>query len=433
MDAGRADSGGDNGVLCTPALLPEVQETCVNKAHGMVDEIVERRSKSSHSAESPSVLLFVETSREFGRGLLYGIAKYSRLHGPWRVYRWPGALDSSLPEWKHLKIDGAIVRDVGVVEGLAHSGIPVVFAQHNKESYAPFPAIITDSVGIGCMAAEHFLDRGFQHFAYCGLNDFAWSRGRGHHFAQRLAQAGFEVSVYHQPAAAEGHPAPNHRNEQNLIADWLQSLPKPVAVMCCNDDRALQVIEACKQANCEVPDQVAVLGVDNDVLVCDLADSPISSISLNTEGAGYEAARLLDGLMKGEPMAGQSVPVSPTHIVTRMSTDVLALSDADVSAALQFIRRNPNRLIQVDDVVDATNVSRRVLEKRFKAILRRSVHQEIRRVRVNNIVQLLIGTDMNITEIALHAGFDGVEHIARYFRKETGMSLRDYRKKHAPR
>jgi LacI family transcriptional regulator len=405
----------------------------VDKAYSMVDEMAEKRSRSSHSAETPSVLLFVETAREFGRGLLHGIAKYARLHGPWRVYRWPGALDSSLPEWKHLKIDGAIVRDVGVVEGLAHSGIPVVFAQHNRESYAPFPAIITDSVAIGTMAAEHFLDRGFQHFAYCGLNDFAWSRGRGEHFGQRLAQAGFEISVYHRPAVADGQPARNDRNEQNLIAEWLRSLPKPVAVMCCNDDRALQVIEACKQANCEVPDQVAVLGVDNDVLVCDLADSPISSISLNTEGAGYEAARLLDLLMKGEPMAGQAIPVSPTHIVTRMSTDVLAMSDPDVSAALQFIRRNPNRLIQVDDVVEATNVSRRVLEKRFKSILRRSVHQEIRRVRVNNIVQLLIGSDMNITEISVHAGFDGVEHIARYFRKETGMSLRDYRKRHAPR
>ncbi len=398
----------------------------------MVDEKVEKGAGSSHAGEAPSVLLFVETSREFGRGLLHGIAKYSRLHGPWRVYRWPGALDSSLPEWKHLKIGGAIVRDVGVVEGLAHSGIPVIFAQHNRESYAPFPAIITESQAIGCMAAEHFLDRGFQHFAYCGFDDFAWSRGRGQHFKQRLVQAGFEVNTYRHPAGRQS-AAGTDKNEQNLIAEWLRSLPKPVAVMCCNDDRALQVVEACKQANYEVPDRVAVLGVDNDVLVCDLADPPISSISLNTEGAGYEAARLLDRLMKGEPMGGQVIGVSPTHIVTRMSTDVLTVSDPHVAAALQFIRRNPNRLIQVSDVVEATNASRRVLEKRFKAVLRRSVHQEIRRVRVGHIVQLLIGTDMSITEIALHGGFDGVEHIARYFRKETGMSLRDYRKRHAPR
>lgn len=387
-----------------------------------------KRAKPSESAWAPSVLLFVETSREFGRGLLHGIAKYSRVHGPWRVYRWPGALDSVLPEWKYLKIDGAIVRDVKVVEALAHSGIPVIFAQHNKESYAPFPGIITDSVSIGSIAAEHFLDRGFQHFAYCGFDEFAWSRGRAQHFAERLRRAGFETNVYEQPTSRRAL-----RNEQSRIADWLASLPKPVAVLCCNDDRALQVIEACKLVNLDVPDPVAVLGVDNDVLVCDLADPPISSIALNTEGAGYEAARLLESLMKGEAMAGQVIPVRPRHIVTRMSTDMLAVTDKDVASALRFIRRNPNRLIQVGDVVEATNVSRRVLEKRFKTMLRRSVHQEIRRVRVNNIIQLLVGTDMSVTDIAAHCGFDGVEHIARYFRKETGASLREYRKRYAPR
>jgi LacI family transcriptional regulator len=385
-------------------------------------------SKIEHQT-SHSVLLFVETSREFGRGLLHGIARYARLHGPWRVYRWPGALDSSLPEWKSLKIDGAIVRDVKVVEALVHSGIPVIFAQHNKESYAPFPSIITESAAIGGMAAEHFLDRGFRNFAYCGLDEFAWSRGRVQYFRQRLEQAGFAVDQYHTPAS-KGRAI---RSEQNHVAQWLKSLPKPVAVMCCNDDRALLVIEACKLIDCSVPDDVAVLGVDNDVLVCDLADPPISSISLSTEGAGYEAARLLDQLMKGGTMAGQVIPVQPTHIVTRMSTDMLAVTDPEVTAALGFIRRNANRLIQVNDVVEATAASRRVLEKRFKAILHRSVHQEIRRVRVNNIIHLLVGTDMSVTDIAAHCGFDGVEHIARHFRKETGVSLREYRKRHAPR
>jgi LacI family transcriptional regulator len=397
---------------------------------GMTDEIAAKRSERPSARETPSVLLFVETSREFGRGLLHGIARYSRLHGPWRVYRWPGALDSSLPEWKHLKIDGAIVRDVKAVEGMTHSGPPVIFAQHNKESYAPFPAIITDSPAIGCMAAEHFLDRGFRNFAYCGLGEFLWSRKRAEHFARRLKQAGFEVNLYNQAVSRTGRAA---RREQTRVADWLRCLPKPAAVMCCNDDRALQVVEACKAADLRVPDDLAVLGVDNDVLVCDLADPPISSIALDTETAGHEAARLLDHLMKGGEMTGQEIPVRPTHIVTRMSTDILAVADPDVAAALRFIRCNPNRLIQVDDVVEATSVSRRVLEKRFKAILRRSVHQEIRRVRVNNIIPLLVGTDMSVTDIVLHCGFDGVEHISRYFRKETGASLRDYRRQHAPR
>ena len=396
----------------------------------MADKATEESIDPPRIEGTPCVLLFVETSREFGRGLLHGIARYSRLHGPWRVYRWPGALDSLLPEWKHLKIDGAIVRDVKAVEGMTHSGLPIIFAQHNKESYAPYPAIITDSAAIGAMAAEHFLDRGFQNFAYCGLAELLWSRRRAEHFARRLQQAGFDVDEYSQPASRTGR---NSGKGQSRLADWLRRLPKPVAIMCCNDDRALQVVEACKAADLRVPDDVAVLGVDNDVLVCDLADPPISSIALDTETAGHESAKLLDHLMRGGEMVGQEISVRPTHIVTRMSTDILTVSDPDVAAALRFIRCNPNRLIQVDDVVEATNVSRRVLEKRFKAILRRSVHQEIRRVRVNNIIPLLVGTDMSITDIALRCGFDGVEHISRYFRKETGASLRDYRRQHAPR
>jgi LacI family transcriptional regulator len=395
----------------------------------MAGKKTEQRSKPSGQGETPSVLLFIETSREFGRSLLYGIARYSRLHGPWRVYRQPAGLESALPEWRELRIDGAIVRDVKMAESLAHSGLPVIFAQHRKESYAPFPVIITDSSAIGTMAAEHFLGRGFQNFAYCGLDDYVWSRMRAHHFIERIRKAGFDTSLYRQPASKAKRA---RRSELNLIAAWLQSLPKPLALMCCNDDRALQVIEACKLANLYVPDDVAVLGVDNDVLICDLADPPISSIALNTEVAGHEAAELLDGLMKGGPMTGQKIWVRPTHIVTRMSTDILAVSDAEVAAALRFIRRHPNRFLQVDDVVQATNVSRRVLEKRFKTILRHSVYQEIRRIRVDHIIQLLLGTDMSITEIAVRSGFEGVEHISRYFRKETGVSLRTYRKKYAP-
>jgi len=396
----------------------------------MIEKGTKKQAHRPGVTGAPAVLLFVETSREFGRGLLYGIARYSRLHGPWRVYRRPAGLDSSLPEWKDLKIDGAIVRDVKMAEDLARSGFPVIFAQHNRESYAPHPAIITDSAAIGRVAAEHFLDRGFQHFAYCGLDDFIWSRRRARYFAERIERAGFSVDVYQQPAARSRRA---WRREQDLIARWLRALPTPVAVLCCNDDRALQVIEACKLADLYVPDHVAVLGVDNDVLVCDLADPPISSIALNTEAAGHEAAQLLDALMKGGKLAGQTIWVRPTHIVTRMSTDMLAVTDPEVAAAIRFIRRNPNRLIQVNDVVRATSISRRVLEKRFKAILRHSVYQEIRRVRVNYIIQLLLGTDMSVTEIATRSGFEGVEHIARYFRKETGMSLRAYRKKHAPR
>ena len=203
--------------------------------------------------------------------------------------------------------------------------------------------------------------------------------------------------------------------------------------MACNDDRALQVVEACKLVDLHVPEEIAVIGVDNDVLVCDLADPPISSIALTAEAAGYAAAEQLDRLMRGEKMTGQRIVVFATHIVTRASTDITAVTDSDVAAAVRFIRKNADQNIQVKDVVNATMISRRVLENRFRAVLRRPIHQEIRRMRVNRIIQLLVDTDLTIKEIALRSGFDSAWHIARYFRRVVGVSLREYRSKYAPR
>ncbi len=375
-----------------------------------------------------NVALLVETSREFGRGLLLGIAPYSRLPGPWRFSWRPGSLDSPQPKWKNMHIHGAISRDIGNVRTNLPQNIPVVFVQHNLEDYRPYPAIVTDSEGISKLAVEHFFDRGFKNLAFCGLDEHVWSRKRGEYFHKLSQEAGFEPWIYERPASKAKRL---WKNEQLLVAEWLKSLPKPVGLMCCNDDRALQVIEACLIAGLYVPDDVAVLGVDDDMLFCELSDPPISSISLNTEVAGYNAAKMLDSLMAGQEMKGQIIHVVGTHVVTRQSTDVLAIQDADIVAALRFMRQNVDSNVQVEDVVRATMVSRRVLEKKFRSVLRRSLYREMRRIRVKHIVELLLSTDMSISEIALKAGFDGVEHVARYFRKEMGMSLRAYRRRYA--
>ncbi|MDH7599422.1 MAG: DNA-binding transcriptional regulator [Sedimentisphaerales bacterium] len=371
-----------------------------------------------------TVLVFVETSREFGRGLLYGIAKYSRLHAHWRIYQRPVALDSSLPDWQDMKIDGAIARDVQVAQGLVHADFPVIFVQHSREIYERFPSLLTDAQSIATMGAEHLLERGFRYFAFCGYDEFIWSRNRAVAFKERISREGLEVFVYTQPGSRTKRL---WKNEQYILADWLTSLPKPIALMACNDDRALQVVEACKLAGIAVPEDVAVIGVDNDPLVCELADPPISSIALSTEAAGYATAELLDRLMHGEPMSGQRIMVYPTHVVARVSTDITAVTDPEVAAAVCYIREHADRPIQVMDVVRATAVSRRVLENKFRTALRRSIHQEIQRVRVNHIMQLLVDTDLAIKEIARRAGFDSPGHIARYFRRVTGVSLREYR------
>ncbi len=382
--------------------------------------------RGAASGRTPHVGLLIETSRGFGRSLLYGIARYARLHRPWRFTRRAGSLDSPLPKWKDLHIDGAIARDVGNVRKSLPAEIPVIFVQHNLSAYRRYPAIVTDSEGIAKLALDHFLDRGFENMAFCGLDEYVWSRNRGESFRGLAQEAGVQVEVYNRSACGATR---SWRHEHGAVAEWLRSLARPVGVLCCNDDRALQVIEACMTAGLHVPDDVAVLGVDNDTLVCELSDPPISSVALNTEAAGYAAAELLDLLMSGEKMDGQVIGVVGTHVATRQSTDILAVQDADIAAALRFMRQNVGRNAQVEEVVAATTVSRRVLEKKFRSTLRRSLYREMRRIRVKHIVELLLSTDMSVAEIAARTGFDGIAHIARYFRQETGMSLRAYRRR----
>jgi LacI family transcriptional regulator len=201
--------------------------------------------------------------------------------------------------------------------------------------------------------------------------------------------------------------------------------------MACNDDRAAEIVETCATIGLQVPEEIAVIGVDNDDMVCELANPPISSIFLNEERAGYEAAKLLAQLMAGEKMAGQKIPVHATHIVTRQSTDILKVEDPQIVRALRYIKQNSQRLISVDQVVDATLLSRRVLESRFRRELNRSILSEIRRVRVDTVVRKLIETNMTISQIAIDMGFSDDKHIARMFRKEKGMSPNAYRKKFA--
>ena len=179
-----------------------------------------------------------------------------------------------------------------------------------------------------------------------------------------------------------------------------------------------------------VPDEIAIVGVDNDELICDMADPQLSSIPLNAERAGYEVAELLDRLMSGEKMAGQRIIDYPTHVITRQSTDILAIEDSNVTEAVRFIRQHSKELIQVTDVVAASTLSRRVLEQRFRDIIGRSVLSEIRRVRVEIITQMLMDTTLSVSQIALALGYSGVSHVARYFQREKGMNPLVYRKKY---
>ncbi|MBN1123884.1 MAG: DNA-binding transcriptional regulator [Sedimentisphaerales bacterium] len=378
----------------------------------------------------PKVILLVETSRAFGRELLYGIARYSRSHGPWTFYKETGGLERSISKLKNWGADGIIMRNPKRSEELTAMGLPTILVIHRREDNLPFPRLITDGVATARVAAEHMLDRGFRNFAFCGFDEMSWSTERADAFSEYLQKKGFQAFLYRQPKSKSKQ---TWDQEQPILVQWLKSLPKPVAVFACNDDRALHVTEACKTAGLDIPEEVAVIGVDNDELVCDLADPPITSIALDTEMAGYRAAEMLDRMMQGQTKGLHDILVNPTHVITRRSTDIMAINDPEVAQAIRFIRSSVRHGIRVDDVAEAAALSRRVLEKRFRQILNRSVHEEIRRVRIDQIVTMLLETDLSIAEIAFRLGFPGVEHIARYFRKEKSMSPQEFRKIHAHR
>jgi len=379
------------------------------------------------------VILMIDASRAYCRQLLRGIAKYSRFHGPWvfdrkpPYYRRPADWLRALSRRQRLDADGIIMVEQEHPEQIAAMGLPMIASPYVEERIAGVPNIIGDTQKMGEMAAEHLLERGFRQFAYCGFEDMFGARSRGESFRKTIAAAGFETHFYEQPRARVKRA---WEDEQNLMADWLKSLPKPVGVMTCTDDRSQDVIEACKIAGLHAPEQVAVIGVDNDELVCELSNPPLSSIALNAERAGYEAAELLDRMMSGEKCADKDIIVEPTHVVTRQSTDILAIEDSDVGAAVRFIRQHARLPIQVSDVVEAAALSRRGLEVRFKRIVGRSIHEEIKRCRIEQLETMLLETDLSISRLATVFDYPGVEKLSRYFQREKGLTPLAYRKKY---
>lgn len=384
----------------------------------------------------------METSRTYGRSILRGIARYVRTHGPWVFYRsapfyWKSnETKSSLESLLRLDVDGIVLREQRnrrQIERILSAGLPSVVSPYTE----PFPGslnILTDDEAIGRMAAEHLLHRGFRHFAYCGFGDkYFWSRERGRSFCQRIGQAGFETHryEYEQPKSVSRR---SWEAEQDILVDWLKSLPKPAGIMACNDDRSQYVLEACKLAGLRVPEELAIIGAGNDDLICDLAAPPLSSVALSAQKAGYEAASALDALMSGQTVRDDTIVVRPNRVVTRQSTDVFAVADPYVLEVLHYIHTQARReTLQVDDVLKCVPISRRSLYDRFAGTLGRSVHDEVKRVRMDECARLLISTELPVSEIASRLGCSDAKNLARYFKQMMGVNPLGYREQHCIR
>jgi LacI family transcriptional regulator len=371
------------------------------------------------AAAYKKVALLIETSNAYARGLLHGIVSYLREHRPWSIYLAEHSRGDQPPAWLD-RWDGhgviARIENDAIARAVRRLKLPAVDVSAARRIPA-LPWVETDDAAIARAAAEHFLDRGFRHFAFCGDDRFNWSKWRQEHFARFLHEAGHPCVLYRP---RDGRAADSEA-EVERIATWVAGLPRPVGLMACYDFRGRQVLDACRRRGIPVPDAVAVLGVDNDELLCDLSDPPLSSVILNPHRTGYEAAALLDRMMAGKAVKPEARLIGPLGVATRQSTDVLAVEDRDVAAAVRYIREHACEGITVKDVLKAEPQSRRRLEARFRRAIGRTPHDEILRVRLNKVRLLLTESDLPLERIADLAGFSHVEYLSVVFRREAGM------------
>lgn len=389
------------------------------------------------------VVLLVDTSRAYGRGLVHGVATYNRKHGRWRITFKPHGLQDPPPPWLiEARPDGILARigNTQLARIILKLGVPAVDLR-GVIAGTGLPSVGVDNREVARLAVEHFLERGFKQFAFCGL-----PQGVHPHmddlcqqFVSRLAEAGFPCDVFrgrHGPVLGEAWEIQQSRlgqwrDQQERLVRWVRQLPKPVAIMACHDDRALQVLDACRRAGVLVPEEAAVLSTDNDEHLCELAVPPLSSIDENPVRIGYEAAALLDRMMNGENVRPQRFVFPPIGVVTRASTDLLAVNDPHVARALSFIREHAAEGIRPADVLSQVTVSRATLASRFKSVVGRTLGEEIGRVRIRLARELLSRTDLPIKQIAARAGFHSVEYFTRQFRRIAGLPPAAYRRRFA--
>lgn len=375
-----------------------------------------KRVKTCRNPVAPRVALLVETSLASGREILQGITRYVHEHRPWALYHEPHGLEESAPRWlRRWKGDGIIARiqTREMAEEIAASGIAAVDVLGVVPAL-PFPLVHVDNAAIARMAAEHLLERGLRHFGFFGIEGENWSEQRRAEFCTAIAAAGSGVAVYELPRDARG--SRSWERVENKLARWVATLPKPAGIFVCSDQRGPQFLEACRRAGVQVPDEVAVIGVDNDEPLCEVCHPPLSSIQAGHLNVGYEAAALLDTLMRGMPAAKKPVLVPPQQAIARLSTDVLSIADADLATALKLIRDHAHEGLGVTAIARELGVSRSVLQRRFRAVLKRSVHQEILAAKIKRARELLLKTDLPLATVAERAGFKHQEYMGAVFK-----------------
>ncbi len=374
------------------------------------------------------VAVIISSQTDYGRRLLTGISAYARKHADWRFFLALSDVDAPSRRLARWDPDGVIaqVGSAQAMRKLVELGKPVVNASSILDDQT-LPHISADDAQVARIAADHFLERGFGHFAYYCHAETAYARRRCDHFCQAVRASGAECDCFGPPRDQAASQV-DWETRETEIQQWLDRIPRPVAMLACNDLAAVEIVGVCQRSGIRIPDQVALMGVDNDQNLCEFCSPALSSIDINIPRIGHEAAAMLDQLIKQQPLDQPIRRLEPVGIVSRQSTDVLASKDAELVSALRYIRDHACEGIDVDDLLQTVEVSRRSLERRFRKSLGRSPREHIRRIRLEEARRLLARTDLPLAQIAHKCGFKYLSHLSLAFKKYTGMAPSAYRR-----
>ncbi len=366
----------------------------------------------------------IDFAGAYGRAVLRGIMHFAQFNNDWEFVMPPMyALARKIVDPQHSDGLVAMVHDERSVAAFRRRGVPVVNAARTlslkRLAAAGIHSVVPDDEAVGRMAYRHLRDRGFTRFAFCGHPSSDWSIARQHAFVGAAHADGLACSCV---ARADEVPV-----------KWVAQLAKGTALLAANDRYAWHAVDACRAAGRRVPDDVAILGVDNDPLIVNLVRPALSSIELPGFRIGIEAAKLLAELMSGTKKPAKPKVFPPTGVVSRASTDILTIEDEAVGQAVRFIRENASRRISVDDVVDAVALSRRNLERRFRAMMGRSILEEIRLAHLERAKQLLRETTLEMPAIARESGMSSAVRFSTVFHQAEGMPPTTFRRFHRPR
>ena len=379
-------------------------------------------------------LLFItDFTEQFAYRFLRGILNYSQSTEQWVVCKMPPAYKQQLglegvvvwaKEWRADVVIAQFDPDDDVTL-FRKNGI-VALAQDYITKFADIPNITGDYRRTGEMAAEYFLAKGFTNFGYFGYNGVCWSDERYIAFRDRVLNSTGPENFYL-------YDRQNIDNmwyyDQSVLTDWLQTLPKPIAIMACDDNQGNILLQACELCGLNVPYDVAVIGVDNDEILCNMSNPPMSTINVDIERGGADAAAMVDRMVKDHSYRGDDIVLKPLSVIERLSSSVFATNDREILMALRFIHANIDSRIQVTDVLKNVPLSRRLLEQRFKQMTGFTIYNYISFQRINRFAQLLISSNDSISDIAARMDEFDTKSISRRFKEIKGCTPTEYRKK----